>query len=576
MSEKNIIGSAACPQCLKQGRDKTGNHLILFKDGAKYCNRCGYKVGKILQSNNNNRIDQMSIKDVLKFPFINLTDRKIRADTCRHYGVRASLSEINGEVDRHFYPITYDGKLVGYKQRRKWKNSDFKIKNHPNLGKFKCFKGMIGRMRAPINLFGQIVAPRSTKLIITEGELDALAVFQMLFDNSKKKHGDKYKPAVISLTNGASIDKSGKGIIDDVVKDNKEFLLLYTEIILAFDQDKVGKALAISLTEWLGINRVKTMQFSEKDACDMLVMNKETEFISAFWNAETYKPEGFVKLIDIKTKALTKPEWGLNWPWPSLTQYTYGRRRGEGIYFGSGTKVGKSEVLNQLGHYIIKNEKNPPAFFKFEEVPHVSVKRMLGKEVRIQLHRPDVIYDESSISTAWDSFYYDDVGKQKAFFHNCYGSVRWDDLENWIRHYVVVEGCKDIFIDPLTRLTAGMTPGETETELRKIADRISTLAKDLDFTYYIFCHLLKPLSGIDHEHGAIPQSSQFRGSRAMQECCYYFIGIQRNKYDDDIITANTSIFHILEDRAFGNTGRVEVFYNKETGLYLESINQERI
>jgi twinkle protein len=66
------------------------------------------------------------------------------------------------------------------------------------------------------------------------------------------------------------------------------------------------------------------------------------------------------------------------------------------------------------------------------------------------------------------------------------------------------------------------------------------------------------------------QSNQFAGSRAMMRACYYMLGIQRNKdpaLDED--ERNTSQFVLLEDRAFGNIGKFNVFYNKSTGEYLE-------
>ena len=38
-----IVGDMPCPECRRNGRDRTGNHLILFEDGGAHCNRCGYK-----------------------------------------------------------------------------------------------------------------------------------------------------------------------------------------------------------------------------------------------------------------------------------------------------------------------------------------------------------------------------------------------------------------------------------------------------------------------------------------------------------------------------------------------------
>ena len=46
MSNKVIYGNTACPSCRSLGRDKTGDHLVLFKndEGEQWgkCGRCGH------------------------------------------------------------------------------------------------------------------------------------------------------------------------------------------------------------------------------------------------------------------------------------------------------------------------------------------------------------------------------------------------------------------------------------------------------------------------------------------------------------------------------------------------------
>lgn len=47
------------------------------------------------------------------------------------------------------------------------------------------------------------------------------------------------------------------------------------------------------------------------------------------------------------------------------------------------------------------------------------------------------------------------------------------------------------------------------------------------------------------------------------------IGIERDKTKEDLIERNTSRMVLLEDRAFGQVGSFEVYYNPETGSYKE-------
>jgi len=287
------------------------------------------------------------------------------------------------------------------------------------------------------------------------------------------------------------------------------------------------------------------------------------------------------------------PTLGRPFPWPELTRLTLGRRLGEGFYFGAGVKQGKSELLNEMVDFILKTEDAPPAVFKFEEEPAITCKKLAGKLAHKQFHNPEKVlfktaggdvdvwgevipeqlkhtyFTEDELEKAVDS-----VGDRVIYYNN-YGAASWEDVAEKIRYAVTVKGCKDVFIDPLTRLTAGMTSADANTELEKIADAISTMSKDLGFTYYIFCHLKAPASGVPHERGGKVESVQFTGSRSMMRACYYMIGLERNKSDDlpDIIR-NTSTLVLLEDRAFGRTGRVALYFDKHTGDYRQPTEDE--
>ena len=52
---KNIVSDQPCPSCREMGRDSTGNHLMVFADGNKHCNRCGYS--EIKETGDANQMD---------------------------------------------------------------------------------------------------------------------------------------------------------------------------------------------------------------------------------------------------------------------------------------------------------------------------------------------------------------------------------------------------------------------------------------------------------------------------------------------------------------------------------------
>lgn len=522
-----ILKDEPCPQCRSQGRDKTGNHLIVFSNGNKTCNRCGYKeIGKFERNN------RMNINDISELPFKDLPDRKINANTCERYGVRVALSESDRSITSHFYPVHRDNHIVGYKERRIPKNFL-----------------TVGDCKGKVMLFGQWNAPIGKRLLITGGELDALAAYQMLHEKYPSYH-----PSVVSLPKGENCSS---------ISDNLDWIDKFDQVIIYTDMDKPGRDAALKISELIG-PKAAVMDTPLKDASDMLKAGMKQEFVSAYFSAKPYIPDGFVSVDDVFEEATAMPVWGRPYPWPTLTKLTFGRRNGEGIYVGAGVKCGKSSWIDQLTHHITKVENKKVALFKMEESPAMTVRKVAGLFKGRQFHKPDGNFTQQELIDGVNEV------KGKVLLFDSYGSTSWDRLKGAIRHAVIAEGCEDIIIDPLTRLTVGMDAAEVNTELERISDELSSMAKDLGFFYVVCCHLKAPPTGKPHEMGGQVLSSQFAGSRAMMRACYYMLGIERNKdpgLDDK--ERNTSRFVLLEDRAFGNAGKFDVFYNKETGSYLE-------
>jgi twinkle protein len=314
------------------------------------------------------------------------------------------------------------------------------------------------------------------------------------------------------------------------------------------------------------------MTISEKDANDMLLAKKSKEFVNAFFKAKPHRPDELLTVDDVWDEAVALPEWGRKWPWASLDRLTYGRRDGEGIYVGSAVKGGKTEWKNQMSEYIIKEEGRKIFVCAFEQSPGIIVKGVAGKIKHKQFHNPEHVdqgkFNQDTLNEAVEELR-DKLIIFRASFSDVGTGNMWDRLKPAIRHAVVVEGVKDVFIDPITQLTDGMTPSETETELRRFSNEIQGMAQDLGFFYYCFAHLKEPQTGKTHEEGGSIKVAQFRGSRAMAEKTKFMLGIIRNQYADDEMERNTSTFHLLLNSGFGKAGKFDVYYDMETGAYLE-------
>lgn len=529
---------------------------------------------------------QETIEEVQTYPTLAIETRGITQKTAEKFGVRTALSEADGVTPvAHYFPYYMEGKLVGYKKRdlTKAKQQDFHFTT-------------VGYQSVKCDMFGTTVCNKTggKKIWVTEGEFDAMIVWQTL-----KTKFPQANPNVVSISNGTA-----SAVLNLGQKQNFKFLKKFQEVILSFDNDRatpdekakgIMKGVDATASVYGLMPDIKVVSLPEdKDPCDTYLEQGEEQFYWTLMKPVQYTPEGFVKYSDIREKAIELPKLGKPWPWPSMTKVTLGRSNGEGYYFGSGVKMGKSVIVDTLVEHIITTEKNKlgnpqkVAIFKFEEQPDETVKKVAGKFYRKNFSNPEKIIfidKDGNEVDIWgnkipenSSGYYtheeliqavDSVGDQIVLYNN-YGRCAWDELKGAIRHAVLVEHIEDIIIDPITRLTAGMTPSEANTELERFADEISKMSQDLGFAYYCFCHLKAPDQGKPHELGGQVFSSQFRGSRAMMQACHQMWGLQGNKDPEQPKKVqNTRYLLLLDDRKFGRTTKIPLFYDEDTGVLAE-------
>ena len=200
---------------------------------------------------------------------------------------------------------------------------------------------------------------------------------------------------------------------------------------------------------------------------------------------------------------------------------------------------------------------------KPEEANKKTYKLVAGKLVSKIFHDPKVEFDDEA---------YEEAGKimaGKLCMVNLYQHLGWDSLQGDIVA-AAAQGCKAIFIDPITNLTNGMNAADANTKLQEIAQELAAMALNLDVVIFIFCHLRNPESGTPHDRGGAVLTGQFAGSRAMGRSCNYMFGLEGNK-DPDLSKEerNTRILVLLDDREFGEVGRTDLYWNPATTQFAE-------
>lgn len=228
--------------------------------------------------------------------------------------------------------------------------------------------------------------------------------------------------------------------------------------------------------------------------------------------------------------------------------------------------MGKSELLNDIAAYLIKQHGIKVLLAKPEEANNKTYKLLCNKIAGKVFHDPKV---------AFDAVAYEAAGKVlsgKLAMLDLYQNIGWDSMKEAI-HDAASAGVKAVFIDPITNFTNGMGSSEANVELQRIAQEASMLAKDLDLVVFLFCHLRAPENGVPHEMGGKIFSTQFAGSRAMMRSCNYMFGLEGNK-NGDLSEYDRSLRHLtlLEDREFGEVGTINLHWDKNTTWYKEVRN----
>lgn len=310
-----------CPKCREVGRDSKGDHLWLMSDGVtwacfKDCHLPYFEREGGKQVSNS--VNQFTILDITNLPIIENKERGISLATMNRFRVRTEFSEQNGSPVAVYYPETYGGSLGSYKKRLLPKS--FSVIKKEGLGK-----------ELP-DFFGEFTCPKAGKrLLLCAGEEDTLAAYEIL--NKKYPEWDH---AIVGLPRGEESSIN-------VVAEKKDFLNNFDEVIICTDMDDAGRRALAKLIPIIG-ERSRTIQFSEKDISDMHTKNKHKEFISAYFSAKEYRPSSIVSVEDILEEAIKPREWGLSYPFPTLTQLTYGMKN-VGEVIGLGAAPGKTLPL---------------------------------------------------------------------------------------------------------------------------------------------------------------------------------------------------------------------------------------
>ena len=218
----------SCPEC------GSSDALAIYDNGGQHCfgSGCSYHVygdGETPMTTTQAIPEAKPLN--MGGVVAGIPNRRLSSDTCARFGVTVEYSG-KGIIKKHYYPY-YDvetGEICAAKVR------DVDTKGFHVTGSV-----------AKAGFFGQQQCSTNKYITITEGELDALSVYEMF-----NKQYD-----VVSLRSGAS--NAAKEI-----KEQLEWLESYENVVLCFDNDKAGEAAIEQVKDLFSPNKLKIVKLPLK------------------------------------------------------------------------------------------------------------------------------------------------------------------------------------------------------------------------------------------------------------------------------------------------------------------------
>ena len=518
MTDSQAIGTEPCPECRKNGGDSSGDNLVRYDDGHGYCFACGYHEHGDSPSPSKEKRQVSTNGEVSNREFKALPKRRITEETCRFFGYQCgTYNDKPVQIARYIR----DGKVVAEKVR--FKNKDFKFLGTPKES----------------GLYGQHLWRHGGKrLIITEGEIDALTISQLQQNNWP----------VVSVPNGAA--GAAKSIAREI-----EWISSFETVVFAFDMDEAGSSAAQDCARLLEPGKARVAHLPAKDANDCLLGGLSKELVQSLWEAKPFRPDGLVDVQTLVSAASAPVAIGEEWPWPGMSK-TYGRRRKELYGFGGGTGCGKTTVFKEVALHCIQHGATPVGLLFLEEPPAHTLRTLAGMAMGQRVHVPGVEYDEEELREAVQAF------TDKVYLYDHFGAATFDTILDRIRYMAHALGVRDVFLDHLTALAASVESHSERIAIDKMMAELASLAQELDITIYFISHLATP-DGKPHEEGGRVFEKHFRGSRSIGYWSHFLFGIERDKQD----TEGVITFRILKDRYTGDSAGVTfgLNYNRNTG-----------
>ncbi|WNL63457.1 hypothetical protein [Citrobacter phage Tr1] len=538
---------------MSDGRDRSRNNLMVYgldsnqeHLGAK-CFACDYTIPSVEWLRENGEVLEEE-EDIVGSEFNKEIHRRINSETTTNprgyrgikeqyssfYGVRYQTNAETGQVEHTLYPTTIDGKLVGFKRRI-----------HP-----KDFSKPVGQVGKDVELFGQVrFQDRFGTILITGGEHDVLAAYQILAENTDKKYE---VPAVVCGTTGeTSMYKQ--------IQAQYHYLDKFKKIIICMDNDKAGKEAFENILKVLPRSKVYLMEMELKDANKYIDEGREKDFIKAFWGAKLYTPAGvyasntlYQAALDcLDAKVITLPDFMR----VAANMLGGGLVEEEITVILAKTSIGKTLLVNEITkHIIVAHPEHTLGILSLEATYKKYSRNLLSSFLHIPLHRKTKEEKEHILK--------ENEEKIRDFYEHKDGSPRFyvcddrganvDMIKGKVLEMIIYFGVTILVIDPYSDLLSGMDVSAQE----ELATWLKRIMKEYGITIIVISHVKKSANG-GNEHLT---EDDTMGSSFLAKGAGITLALERDKQAEDPMERNRTYCYILKNREFSETGAAGSFF----------------
>lgn len=483
--------------------------------------------------------DGLDVAAIQTYPIRALHDGLVPIEVCEKYGIRCSVSEETGEVEKIYYPYkSPDGDVVGYKVRMVPKGF-----------------AVSGRIQG---LCGQYEAKKGGKMLtIVEGEKDLTAVATMQHRRQKTYN-------IASLPNGANV----AGTVDQVTRNELEFICGHDLVVLFLDNDKAGQATAKAMAELIcSQSRVKILVTDRKDAFELLENGEDEKFWIALSTTPDFQPGGVVMGSKVDRAALREPKKkGYSLPYEGLQKKTQGLRKGEITTITAAPGIGKSSFAREVCLHMATQHNLRVVYVALETPYDEAIQYFVAMDQNISpwklILNPKCLSDER-----WDESFDKLFAKDdKLFVFDHWGSIDADDLANKFNYLAKALRADFICLDHLSMTTAGKDTDERKT-LDTTMERLTKLVVETGVGIINIVHLRRS-NAKSFNKGDEVELTDVRGTSGIEAMSWNLWALERDMQAEDGKQDIVKI-RVLKSRLLGFTGVADyLVYQHDTGRLL--------